>query len=328
MKLPSSPRAPSSPHSRISPFLLPSILVAAVICLLVAFPNNDLKLQEVFGGSSSSACASNAGPTPSDDTAVDLRVLIGVVTVPGAYERRALLRLAYSLQPRPVRAVVDVRFVFCDVAKEEDRILVALEVIAHGDILVLNCTENMNDGKTYDYFAAVPRLFGAAPYDYVGKTDDDTYYRLAALAESLRGKARRDAYHGMVIPCHGPPETQYMAGFGYIVSWDVAQWISDTPELRDDRVEVEDVDFGRWLRKGGRYKNVYAEQPRMYDYLDREMQGADATCNRHEHTADAVGVHKLKDRLKWARTLHFFNATQGLKPSKMYHLDLQNVYRV
>ena len=56
---------------------------------------------------------------------------------------------------------------------------------------------------------------------------------------------------------------------------------------------------------------------------------ADINCFRHEHRADAVAVHKLKDRLKWARTLHFFNATQGLRPSKMYHLDLENnIYRV
>ncbi|KAJ1281351.1 hypothetical protein BS78_04G299500 [Paspalum vaginatum] len=325
---PSSPGAhPAS--SRVLLFLLTAVLVALVI-YLVAFPNN-FKLQVgppsascASGGSASSSAVQIAG----SNTAVDLRVLIGIVTVPGAYERRALLRLAYSLQPRPVRAVVDVRFFLCRVVKEEDRILVALEAITYDDIIELDCTENMNDGKTYAYFSAVPRLFAGEPsYDYVGKTDDDTYYRLAALADSLRGKARRDAYHGYLTPCHWLPEKQYMSGMGYIVSWDVAQWISDTPELADQHDDWEDVDFGRWLRKGGRYKNVYNEEPRMYDYWDREM-ATDVNCFRHEHRADAVAVHKLKDRLKWARTLHFFNATQGLKPSNMYHLDLQNVYHV
>ena len=317
----------------ISLVLLTAILLAVIYLVVVP---DDFKLTEVFSGSSPS-CANNgsaASMTTSTaaqlaaDDAVDLRVFIGIVTVPGTYERRALLRLAYSLQPRPARAVVDVRFVLCTVDKEEDRILVALEVIAHGDILVLNCTENMNDGKTYAYFSVVPRLFADRPYDYVGKTDDDTYYRLASLAESLRGKARRDAYHGFLTPCHWLPEKQYMSGMGYIVSWDVAAWIAETPELRDDHDDWEDVNFGGWLRKGGRYKNVYNEEPRMYDYWDREMD-ADINCFRHEHRADAVAVHKLKDRLKWARTLHFFNATQGLRPSKMYHLDLENnIYRV
>ena len=81
-----------------------------------------------------------------------------------------------------------------------------------------------------------------------------------------RGKARRDAYHGFLTPCHWLPEKQYMSGMGYIVSWDVAAWIAETPELRDDHDDWEDVNFGGWLRKGGRYKNVYNEEPRMYDY--------------------------------------------------------------
>ncbi|KAL6912004.1 hypothetical protein ACP4OV_000809 [Aristida adscensionis] len=263
----------------------------------------------------------------SDDTAkppVDVRVFLGVLTRPEYYERRALLRLAYSLQPPPRNAAIDVRFVFCNLDKEEDRVLVALEVVAHGDILVVNRTENMDDGKTYAYFSAVPRLFAGEPYDYVGKTDDDTYYRLAALADTLRGKARRDMYHGYLSPCHWPPEKQYMSGMGYVVSWDIAEWISATPELWNasrDRGAPEDSLFGEWLRKGGRYKNVYNEEPRMYDYWDREM-GVDVCCFRHELMEDTVAVHKLKDRLKWARTLRFFNATQGLKPSKIYPVDL------
>ncbi|CAL4967343.1 unnamed protein product [Urochloa decumbens] len=308
----------------ISLVLLTVILLAVIY--LVAFPDGGFKL---FGSSPSCATGSTASSSATQLAgAVDVRVLIGIVTVPGAYERRSLLRLAYSLQPRPVRAVVDVRFVLCTVDKEEDRILVSLEIIAHGDILVLDCAENMNDGKTYAYFSAVPRLFAESPYDYVGKTDDDTYYRVASLADSLRGKARRDAYHGYLTPCHWRPEKQYMSGMGYVVSWDVAEWIAATPALRDDHDDWEDVNFGGWLRKGGRYKNVYNEEPRMYDYWDREMDN-DVNCFRHEHTPDTVAVHKLKDRLKWARTLHYFNATQGLRPSKMYNVDLQNnIYRV
>ncbi|KAL6635246.1 hypothetical protein ACP70R_027917 [Stipagrostis hirtigluma subsp. patula] len=326
MKAPSSPSfSRLLPSSNVPLCLLPVILLAVIY--LVVFPN-DFKLQDLFA---SSSCTSNgtaastsahlAEANAAAKPPVDVRVFLGVLTRPDFYERRALLRLAYSLQPKPTRAVVDVRFVFCNLDKEEDRVLVALEIIAHGDIVVVNCTENMNDGKTYAYFSTIPRLFAGEPYDYVGKTDDDTYYRLAALADTLRGKARRDMYHGFQTPCHWLPEKQYMSGMGYIVSWDIAEWISATEELRDDHHVWEDEDFGGWLRKGGRYKNVYNEEPRMYDYWDREM-AADVNCFRHALMADTVAVHKLKDRLKWARTLKFFNATQGLKPSKLYHVDL------
>jgi hypothetical protein len=299
-----------------------SILILSVICMVV-FPNG-IKLQKVYGSSCSKGAAASTTSGKLANAAklpVDLRVFLGVLTRPDMYERRALLRLAYALQPRPARAVIDVRFIFCNLDKEDDRVLVALEIIAHGDVVVLNCTENMDGGKTYDYFSTIPRIFADEPYDYVGKTDDDTHYRLAALADTLRDKPRENMYHGFLNPCHQSLAWQYMSGMGYIVSWDVAAWISATEELRHDGSGGwEDKVFAGWLRKGGRFKNVYGEEPRMYDYWDREM-AAEVNCFRHELMADTVAVHKLKDRLQWARTLSFFNATQGLKPSKMYDVD-------
>ncbi|KAF8730174.1 hypothetical protein HU200_017146 [Digitaria exilis] len=313
-----------------------SVILVTVIYLVV-FPDDGSKLTDVFGpGSSSSWDSNGAGVSAKNqlpqaaDEPVDLRMLMGIMTIPSAYERRALLRLAYSLQPRPVRAVVDVCFVLCTIDKEEDRILVSLEIIAHGDILVVNCTENMNDGKTYAYFSAVPRLFAAAPpYDYVGKTDDDTYYRVAALADSLRGKSRRDAYHGFSTPCHTDPERQYMSGMGYTSCR--GTWWSGSRRRRSSPTTTTSgrtrTSAGGYAR-GGKKMNVYNEEPKMYDYWDREMDTG-MNCFRHEHRADTVAVHKLKDRLKWARTLHFFNATQGLRPSELYHVDLENnIYKV
>ncbi|BAS81263.1 Os02g0785200 [Oryza sativa Japonica Group] len=262
-----------------------------------------------------------ATPANATGPAVDLRVLLGVVTRAEMYERRALLRLAYALQPAPARAVVDVRFFVCSLAREEDAVLVSLEIIAHGDVVVLNCTENMDDGKTHSYFSSLPALFADAPYDYVGKIDDDSYYRLASLADTLRDKPRRDLYHGFPAPCHADPRSQFMSGMGYIVSWDVAAWVAATEALRGDVKGPEDEVFGRWLRRGGKGSNRYGEETRMYDYLDGGMREG-VNCFRHALVADTVVVHKLKDRLKWARTLKFFNATQGLKPSKLYHVDL------
>ncbi|TVU48973.1 hypothetical protein EJB05_00262, partial [Eragrostis curvula] len=324
---------------RTTTLVICSFLLLALVHLVV-FPN-DLELQEeVFASSSSSPCSSSNGATTSggqlaaaatQPQPVDVRVFLGVLTMPGMYERRAHLRLAYSLQPRPVRAVVDVHYVFCNLDKEEDRVLVAMEIIAHGDILVVNCTETMDAAKTYAYFSAVARLFAGDDerYDFVGKTDDDTHYRLAALADALRDKPRDSMYHGLLNPCHTTLEWQYMSGMGYVVSWDMAEWIATTDEtIRNDQGWEDEV-FGRWIRKAGKLKNVYGEEPRMYDYWDREMP-TEVNCFRHEHVADTVAVHKLKDRLKWARTLYFFNATKGLKPSKMYDVDRlnSNMYRV
>ncbi|EEE57934.1 hypothetical protein OsJ_08641 [Oryza sativa Japonica Group] len=277
-------------------FLLPFLLLAFVYSLF--FPGYFSILPSL-----AARCSNSVAATPANATgpAVDLRVLLGVVTRAEMYELRALLRLA--------------------LAREEDAVLVSLEIIAHGDVVVLNCTENMDDGKTHSYFSSLPALFADAPYDYVGKIDDDSYYRLASLADTLRDKPRRDLYHGFPAPCHADPRSQFMSGMGYIVSWDVAAWVAATEALRGDVKGPEDEVFGRWLRRGGKGSNRYGEETRMYDYLDGGMREG-VNCFRHALVADTVVVHKLKDRLKWARTLKFFNATQGLKPSKLYHVDL------
>ncbi|KQK04709.1 uncharacterized protein LOC100838166 [Brachypodium distachyon] len=327
----------SSPFAQLPFFTAPILLVPFLLLALIyflLFPNGFNLQSGLLAPCQCNTCpATTTTTTPAKlaTPAVDLRVLLGVLTVPSSYERRALLRLAYKLQPPPTGAVVDVRFVFCNVTKEEDAVLVALEIIAYDDILVLNCTENMNDGKTFDFFSAVPKLFADKdpPYDYVGKADDDTYYRMSALADALRSKPRRrhDVYHGFLWPCdlESPnPEWQFMVGWGYVVSWDVAAWISSEPGERMSRnytKGAEDMAFRHWLRLGGKGKNMYGEGKRMYDYLDGEKPDREKSCYRHELVPDTVAVHRLKSRLWWARTLRFFNSTEGFKPSKMYHLD-------
>ncbi|KAG8059211.1 hypothetical protein GUJ93_ZPchr0002g24008 [Zizania palustris] len=304
-----------------SSLLVLPFLVLAVIYLLVSPDDFGIVASRATRCNDDTPVTSTPSTTNATETSADFRLLLGVVTRAELYERRALLRLAYALQPAPARAVIDVRFVVCRITREEDAVLVALEIIAHGDIIVLNCTENMDDGKTHSYFSGVPKLFAGAPYDYVGKTDDDSYYRLGALADTLRDKPRRDLYHGFLAPCHTDPGTQFMSGMGYIVSWDVAAWIAATDELKNDVTGPEDEVFGRWLRSSGKGMNRYGEQTRMYDYLDGEMRDG-ANCFRHALVSDTVVVHKLKDRLKWARTLSFFNATQGLTTSMLYHVDM------
>ncbi|CAN6204530.1 unnamed protein product [Urochloa humidicola] len=230
----------------------------------------------------------------------------------GLRERRDIVRMAYALQPPAAFAArVDVRFVFCSVTDPVDAALVAVEARRHGDILVLNCTENMNDGKTHAYLSAVPRLFASSPYDYVMKTDDDTYLRVAAMAEELRGKPREDVYlgHGFAV---GDDPMPFMHGMGYVVSWDVARWVSENTEIlrHNDTHGPEDLLVGKWLNIGGKGRNRYSLKPRMYD-LDWFMDN---------FRPDTVAVHMLKDNKRWAAAFRYFNVTAGIQPSSLYHL--------
>uniref|UniRef100_A0A0E0DUJ1 Hexosyltransferase n=1 Tax=Oryza meridionalis TaxID=40149 RepID=A0A0E0DUJ1_9ORYZ len=270
--------------------------------------------KNVSGGTSDAAAATTAARSPDD-----VRVLIGIQTLPSKYERRNLLRTIYSLQAREQPSLagsVDVRFVFCNVTSPVDAVLVSLEAIRHGDIIVLDCAENMDNGKTYTFFSTAARAFNASGYDYVMKADDDTYLRLAALVESLRGAARRDAYYGLQMPCDREnfyPFPPFMSGMGYALSWDLVQWVATAEESRRDHVGPEDMWTGRWLNLAGKAKNRYDMSPRMYNY-----RGASPpSCFRRDFAPDTIAVHMLKDAARWAETLRYFNATAALRPSHL-----------
>ena len=257
------------------------LLLAPLAILLLVFVLPSLRPWSRVGSDSDGLgilCARRTGgfvdvaadapaPPPGQTTrAAEFSLLVGVLTVPGRRERRDILRTAYALQPAAPAARVDVRFVFCSVTDPVEAALVAVEARRHGDVLVLDCAENMNDGKTHAYLSSVPRLFASAPYDYVMKTDDDTYLRVAALVAELRPRPRDDVYLGYGFPVGDDP-MPFMHGMGYVVSWDVARWVSANDDIlrHNDTHGPEDLLVGKWLNIGGRGRNRYGLKPRMYD---------------------------------------------------------------
>ena len=65
------------------------------------------------------------------------------------------------------------------------------------DLQILNVTENMNEGKSYEYFADLARNFPAddptrRPWDYAMKADDDSLINIPELLERLRPMVPRE----------------------------------------------------------------------------------------------------------------------------------------
>ncbi|KAJ3695371.1 hypothetical protein LUZ60_000748 [Juncus effusus] len=253
----------------------------------------------------------------------DFRLLIGVLTRADLYERRHLLRMVYSLQMGGLTAHVDVRYVFCRLHKDDQRVLVPLEILQYDDIIIMDCEENLNNGKTYSFYSSIARMFNGTngdekPYDYVMKADDDIFIRLPKLIESLNPMPRNDMYYGFVIPCDSmDPFHDYMSGMGYILSWDLVEWIATSDVPINHKVGAEDMMTGKWLTEGNKAKNRFNTKPAMYDF---PIPVPIDTCS-HEFIPDTIAVHRLKDNPKWARTLKYFNFTDALKPSKFYRID-------
>lgn len=240
-------------------------------------------------------------------------LLIGILTRPDSYDRRHFLRLVYGIQSSPI-ATIDVKFVFCNLTKPEQKVLVALEILRFNDIIILDCAENMNSGKTYIYFSSLPRIL-SRHYDYVMKADDDVFLRLAPLARSLRPLPRFDLYYGFVIPCTSMnPFVYYMSGMGFVLSWDLVVWIGKSRIPANDTFGPEDKLVGKWLDMGKKAKNRFSDKPGMYDY-----PGTNGRCS-HELIPETVAVHRLKRWDQWLDVLNYFNVTKELKLSNFYNV--------
>ncbi|CAN4084841.1 unnamed protein product [Withania somnifera] len=252
----------------------------------------------------------------------EIRILIGILTLPDQYQKRHFLRLIYGTQSPIMGAKIDIKFVFCNLTKEDQKVLVALEIMHYDDIIILNCKENMNKGKTYSFFSSLPEVFSISddhqyypPYHYVMKADDDTYIRLENFVESLRPLPREDLYYGYVIPCPSMDSfVHYMSGMGYLVSWDIVEWIKDSDIPKNHLEGPEDKVFGEWLREGHRARHRYNAKWSMYNFPEPPTR-----CT-HELWSGTIAVHLLKNQEKWIQALNYFNVTRDLKPSKLYHI--------
>ncbi|KAF8730176.1 hypothetical protein HU200_017148 [Digitaria exilis] len=305
--------------------LLPLLLLAFIFFFVYPKEFELQAMMSACGPPGYTASSSSSSHLLADQPAVvrkpDFRLLIGVLTRADLYERRHLLRMVYGLQlaSGDLPAHVDVRFVFCRLYKDDQRVLVPLEILAHGDVIVLDgCEENLNGGKTYTFLKAVAELYADEPYDYVMKADDDILFRLPQLVASLDGMPREDMYYGATIPCTSmDPFQEYMAGMGYALSWDLVEWIATSEIARNHSVGTEDMLTGLWLRLGGKGKNRFNAKPAIHDYLNPVPVDQ---CE-HEFMPSTIGVHRLKSNPRWAEALKYFNFTAGLQSSKFYKFN-------
>jgi Galactosyltransferase len=313
------------PSPSTTVILLLLLLPLALLTLGHIFYPNNFNVVSFFTTSFSAFSTTDAtGETPQPVDQSKLKIFLGIITIPKLHERRHLLRSVYAIQMLNLtNAKVDVRFVFCSTIWGEDKMFLALEIKLYDDIIILDCAENLNNGKTYTFFSSLPSMLGTGlerPYDYVVKGDDDAYFHLDNLALYLKDKPREDVYCGMELPCDymkhicGVHKT-FMAGFGYVLSWDLVEWIAESDIARSNKTGLEDLMLAKWLNFEGKGKNRYNAEPGFYDYTGNLSEN---NIHRHGFIPETIAVHGLKRNFKWVKILEYFNMTNHLKPSKFY----------
>ncbi|TPX61886.1 hypothetical protein PhCBS80983_g00803 [Powellomyces hirtus] len=218
-------------------------------------------------------------------------VLVGLLTVPSKLQRRALIRSTY-LQIKPPE--VDFFFVFGTPATLEDARLLEWEQRLYKDIIIIDCEENMDSGKTFHFFDHVARTFPDGKYPFVMKTDDDVWLHLPNLAERLQSSPRQGTYFGRSV------QDSFMAGMGYAVSWDIVKWISTDSFPGENKIGQEDAMLAWWLQRGQVIKNWISEDYEFYD--DPSFKEGWA----HDYTPGTILVHRLKNETLFIRaSAHF-----------------------
>ncbi|TPX42171.1 hypothetical protein SeMB42_g05253 [Synchytrium endobioticum] len=218
-------------------------------------------------------------------------VLVGIFTTPEKYDRRALIRSTYlNLNPSDR---VHVYFILGKPDKTEWATLLSLEDALYHDIMVLDVPENMNDGKTYAYFSALARKYSSTDYMYAAKVDDDVWLHLPNLETLLRVQGadkRVGAYIGRHV--HG---TGFMAGMGYMLSWDLVDWIGKDPYPRQNAIGQEDAVLAGWLHEKNKIQHFWSIEGADQFYDEPESGQGWAHNYSTQHT---IMVHRLK-RTDW-----------------------------
>ena len=197
------------------------VLVCSSIVMLVVLP--------MVMGPCRMPCPKGIPSSPQVRSAVlrPLRVAYGIFSRQEDVELRRAWREVIIFRNEPKSAVCSFYFVIASLEPSKD---LQAEQEKHGDLVLLNgMTENMNNGKTLLYFATMAEK----DFDFVIKTDLDTFPNLSMLEEEVLKMPRRACYAGYslgFVACGKmsicPRDHMYMAGELYLLSRDLCQYIA------------------------------------------------------------------------------------------------------
>ena len=217
-----------------------------------------------------------------------LVVTLGVFSMAGEHSMRALLRTTWmasplacksvpleprrnataltAAAPQPVQdstCVAHPLFVLGRAVEPETsaatRAALAAELEQHGDLLLLDSRENMDEGKIFDWFRLAPALYPGS--DYIGRVDSDTYLDLRALLAQVQASPVEpflcygfalDSRTLQGIAWGTPTQRWFLSGEFVLMGRGLAAWLARQNLTRADThgpSHTDDLLFGRYLTR-------------------------------------------------------------------------------
>jgi hypothetical protein len=256
-------------------------------------------------------------PTP-DSKAIGTnsrQLFVGIITTIAKFERRSLIRATY-LSMRPPE--ITLMFIVGTPKNDDEKRIVKFETLKFNDIIVLDCEENMNSGKSIEYFRHVSQF---AEYDYFMKADDDVYLHLPNLSSLAQVLPKENTYYGRMVTFK---LGFFMAGCGYILSKDLATFIGHNPDCYKTKQHQEDEQISICLTLYSDLKEftVPTDETVIYDSPQKDkdvplLEKFNRPSWSHEYIDDTLLVHQVKETSYFLHAHdHFYKKYKNQKMTK------------
>eukprot|EP01083_Nonionella_stella_P009844 28176_1 len=210
------------------------------------------------------------------------------------------------------------------------QLTVQQEIEQYEDIIVLDIKENMNEGKTFDFFKHVTNDPDLSRYEYVGKFDDDLFIVVPNFEPQMKRfdqiclkSKQRWCYIG--IPAEFEPDQykyRYFCGFAQILSMNLAKQMVANSQNEQNKIGQEDYLMTVWLRTLGSFdQQSWIEMPKeTYTSLNSEDWCIESLkkskkdrsdkekiwCKQTYNTGNISVIHNCKKHEHWTEVANSF----------------------
>jgi hypothetical protein len=266
--------------------------------LPIAPARNNAVSQSLVNGASLPATASSLPP-------LQKTVLVGVLTIPSKTAIRQVIRSSFRAYSAELRQKASLYFVVGQPRTAADAEIVNSEQTEFGDMLALGCAENMNAGKTYEFFVAAEAV--RPRHSHYLKADDDAFVHVPNLVDTL-SRYPDDAlvYYGRHC---AKAQTSFMCGMAYSLS---ASLFAQIPRPPFRVAGHEDQVTDTWIRRHVEARGLSVARVSDDRFYDWEFATVDSGDWKHAFAPgnQTVVVHQLKSPEAYHSAVTFFQRSR------------------